>query len=109
MTLNFISQVCQHDLATQEERGTEEGQLIDQSHNVRHETQTSNFLQVNTSNILKSTLTPRPVRKEMKNGSPNALHKSHSCSSIKDSEKEKSPANNRKFNFNNSLTVHVSL
>lgn len=63
---------------------------------------------VNTSNILKQTLTPRPMRREM-NSSPketSALHKSHSCSSIQENDKDKSP-NNRKFKFDNSLTVHV--
>ncbi|CRL01010.1 CLUMA_CG014242, isoform A [Clunio marinus] len=62
---------------------------------------------VNTSNILKQTLTPRPMRKEMAsiNSSPNTLQKSHSCSSIKDQVKDKSPMNHRKFKFDNSLTV----
>lgn len=67
-------------------------------------------LQVNASNILIHTLTPRPMRKELSgsaNTSPSALHKSHSCSSIKDHEKEKSPMPNRKFKFDNNLTVHV--
>lgn len=62
--------------------------------------------QVNTTNILKQTLTPRPMRKLISE-SPNTLHKSHSCSSIKEHEKDKSPMNNRKFKFDNNLTVHV--
>ena len=48
------------------------------------------------------------MRKEMGSGNntPNALHKSHSCSSIKDHENGKSQ-NNHTFKFDNSLTVHV--
>lgn len=69
---------------------------------------------VNTSNILKQTLTPRPMRKDLHgNGhSPNtshtSLHKSHSWANIKDREAKASPSNDRRFKFDNSLTVHVS-
>ncbi|KAG5676858.1 hypothetical protein PVAND_006665 [Polypedilum vanderplanki] len=62
---------------------------------------------VNTSNILKHTLTPRPMRREMGNSS-NSLQKSHSWSNIKDQDKDKSPLNSKKFKFDNNLTVHGS-
>lgn len=41
----------------------------------------------------------------MGSASPNTLHKSHSCSSIKDEEKDKSQMG--RFKFDNNLTVHV--
>lgn len=53
--------------------------------------------QVNSKYILKSTLTPRPTRKDMGTN----LQKSRSCSSLEGNK----PANNT---FNNYLTVHVS-
>lgn len=62
-------------------------------------------MQVNATNIFKETLTPRPMRKDMTGGST-TLQKSHSCSSIKD--QDRSPLENRKFKFDNNLTVHVS-
>jgi hypothetical protein len=46
------------------------------------------------------------MRKELTGGGNNGLQKSHSCSSIKD--QERSPLGQRKFKFDNSLTVHVS-
>lgn len=57
---------------------------------------------VNSKYILKSTLTPRPQRKHMENGSP--LQKSRSCSSLDGSQNggQMTP------NYNNYLTVHVS-
>ncbi|XP_070496885.1 pH-sensitive chloride channel 2-like isoform X2 [Chironomus tepperi] len=62
---------------------------------------------VNTSNILKQTLTPRPMRRDMGGHSPNSLQKSHSWSNIKEQD-QKSPLNGRQFKFDNSLTVHGS-
>lgn len=64
--------------------------------------------QVNATNIFKETLTPRPMRKDMSGGGSvtGGLQKSHSCSSIKD--QDRSPLPNRKFKFDNNLTVHVS-
>lgn len=56
------------------------------------------FQQVNSKYILKSTLTPRPSRKDMSPG----LQKSRSCSSLDGSQ-------NGQNSFNNYLTVHVSL
>lgn len=60
---------------------------------------------MNASNILKHTVTPRMMRKEL-GSNPNSLQKSHSCSSLKEDDKDKS-SNHRKFKFDNSLTVHV--
>lgn len=54
--------------------------------------------QVNSKYILKSTLTPRPTRKEIGTN----LQKSRSCSSLEGNK----PQNNN--SFNNYLTVHVS-
>lgn len=54
-------------------------------------------IQVNSKYILKSTLTPRPTRKDMGSN----LQKSRSCSSL---SSKKGQNNN---NFNNYLTVHV--
>lgn len=56
------------------------------------------FQQVNSKYILKSTLTPRPTRKDIGTN----LQKSRSCSSL---EGNKTQNNN---SFNNYLTVHVS-
>lgn len=56
------------------------------------------FMQVNSKYILKSTLTPRPTRKDIGTN----LQKSRSCSSLEGNK----PANNN--NFNNYLTVHVN-
>lgn len=55
-------------------------------------------MQVNSKYILKSTLTPRPQRKEIGTN----LQKSRSCSSLEGT----TPTNNN--SFNNYLTVHVS-
>ncbi|XP_058056351.1 pH-sensitive chloride channel 2 [Anopheles bellator] len=52
---------------------------------------------VNSKHVLKQALTPRPARKEM-----SGLHKSHSCTSLADSNT--SASNN---SFNNYLTVHA--
>lgn len=63
---------------------------------------------VNSKYILKSTLTPRPHRKEM-NHSGGDLHKSHSCTSLDGhslSTATIAPASSG--GFNNYLTVHVS-
>lgn len=40
--------------------------------------------------------------------SKTSLHKSHSWSNIKDREAKVSPAGDRRFKFDNNLTVHVS-
>lgn len=56
------------------------------------------LLQVNSKYILKSTLTPKPTRKDMGTN----LQKSRSCSSL---DGRKTADNNT---FNNYLTVHVS-
>lgn len=55
---------------------------------------------VNSKYILKSTLTPRPMRKEMNGGG--ALHKSSSCSSLDRS----TMGTSGQQGFNNYLTVH---
>lgn len=47
------------------------------------------------------------MRKEL-GSNPNSLQKSHSCSSLKEDDKDKG-SHNRKFKFDNSLTVHVRL
>lgn len=56
---------------------------------------------VNSKYILKSTLTPRPTRREM--NVSGSLHKSHSCSSL-DGEQNGGQSTP---NYNNYLTVHV--
>lgn len=58
------------------------------------------FLQVNSRYILKSTLTPKPARKDMSAG----LQKSRSCSSI-----EGGQSNPGSTGFNNFLSVHVNI
>lgn len=42
------------------------------------------------------------------NTSHTSLHKSHSWSNIKDREAKASPSGDRRFKFDNNLTVHVS-
>lgn len=59
---------------------------------------------VNSKYILKSTLTPRPARKDL-GQSQSTLTKSHSCSSL--DEAPGVPNLNRPA-YNNYLTVHVS-
>lgn len=59
---------------------------------------------VNSKYIFKSTLTPRLHRKEMMKGS-GALQKSHSCSSLDNN----SSSNSKLPQYNNYLTVHVSI
>lgn len=58
-----------------------------------------NDTQVNSKYILKSTLTPKPTRKDMGTN----LQKSRSCSSL-----EGAKSSSKKTPFNNYLTVHVS-
>lgn len=60
--------------------------------------------QVNSKYILKSTLTPRPMRKDL-GGSLPGLQKSRSCSSLDGSTIN---SQNSVSTYNNYLTVHVS-
>lgn len=102
-----LSRICvrQYNLASQEQRGIEKGmkwscnlQIALLFVRTACDINYYYLMQVNSKYILKSTLTPRPTRKDMSSN----LQKSRSCSSLEGNK----PANNN--TFNNYLTVHVS-